>query len=132
MLIEKITYTDYLKSVLWKRFRSWAIEFYGRRCEFCGSENGLSVHHWTYKRLGRERIDDVGVYCRECHKLIHDLQKQQSTYDGLIMKWMDKEQIVRPYSWRVADRISCRIDRMLEKREMVIWIKERFKKAENC
>lgn len=124
-----MNYVEYMQSELWRRFREWAIEFYGRRCDFCGSEDDLNVHHWTYKRLGKERIEDVGVYCRTCHEQIHKLQKQKSTYDGLIMKWMDKEHLVHPYSWRVANSISDRIDRMLQKREILIFVKSKFREA---
>lgn len=124
-----MTYAEYMKSNLWRRFRSWALEFYGRRCDLCGAESQLEVHHWTYARMAKERIEDVGVYCRSCHELIHQLAEQKQTYDGLIMKWMDKEELVRPYSWRVADRISERIDRFMQKRDILVWVQTKFKEA---
>lgn len=42
----------------------------------CQSRFRLQVHHKTYARLGKERLEDLQVLCFNCHKLIHpDLGK---------------------------------------------------------
>jgi 5-methylcytosine-specific restriction endonuclease McrA len=70
-----LLYDLYMRSALW-RFRRW-LWFYGgdRRCEGCGNRlrlhgpgpRTLTVHHRTYRRLGRERRSDVQLLCWLCH-----------------------------------------------------------------
>lgn len=69
--VSSSTYHDYLLSTIWARTRQLAFEFYGRRCCLCNSEDDLNVHHRTYERLGRERLADLVVLCRECHATFH-------------------------------------------------------------
>ena len=33
-----------------------------------GTGEPLELHHKTYERLGRERIDDLELLCSSCHK----------------------------------------------------------------
>ncbi len=63
-----LTYRLYLRSPLWRaRRRIWILEA-GGRCQCCRSRRRLSVHHRTYKRLGRERRRDIQVLCWDCHR----------------------------------------------------------------
>lgn len=65
-------YREYLKTEHWKDFREHVFEVRGRKCEDCGAENvSLHVHHENYEWLGEERLEDVRVLCRNCHKLRH-------------------------------------------------------------
>jgi 5-methylcytosine-specific restriction endonuclease McrA len=63
----------YLKSLHW-RFTRWRKKAQMRftkgsvRCEKCGSQKWLHIHHITYARLGRERMSDLQVICRKCHR----------------------------------------------------------------
>ncbi len=74
------TYKDYLKSDLWEKnktkfkncphmkkhiARNWWC------CEFCLGKWMLSVHHWTYKRLGAEYMYDLSLICDICHERVH-------------------------------------------------------------
>jgi 5-methylcytosine-specific restriction endonuclease McrA len=63
----------YLTSVHWRftRWRKKTLMLFTKgsvRCEKCGSERYLHIHHITYKRLGRERMSDLQVICRQCHR----------------------------------------------------------------
>lgn len=68
---KQVVYADYIKSRAWKR-RAWqAKKLAGFACERCGSRSALTVHHWTYERLGRERDADLSALCWPCHKALH-------------------------------------------------------------
>ena len=67
-------YVDYLKSREWQELRRLVFRFYGGRCALNARHTKhLETHHRTYERLGRERVDDIIVLCRDCHQRYHDL-----------------------------------------------------------
>lgn len=41
-------------------------------CIICRAEDHLDVHHNTYVRFGRERLEDLVVLCRACHETHHE------------------------------------------------------------
>ena len=78
------SYKDYLKSDLWEKnktkFKNCPhmrkhIAKNGWCCEFCLQKGMLSVHHWTYKRLGAEYMYDLSLICTPCHEKIHNWQR---------------------------------------------------------
>jgi 5-methylcytosine-specific restriction endonuclease McrA len=77
-------YKDYLKSKTWKAKRAQAIFRDGGQCQAvrgnrkCGSRYRLEVHHKTYERFGRERLNDLVCLCEDCHKAVHAAQKQRA------------------------------------------------------
>ena len=65
-------YDAYLQSAKWKVFRLNILSKRGARCEDCGDpRRRVTIHHLTYKRLGRELPEDVKVLCNPCHRLRH-------------------------------------------------------------
>ena len=66
-------YEAYLQTRHWRALRQKIIQRYGGECQRCHDIVGEAghVHHKTYKRLGREKIDDLTLYCNKCHKTIH-------------------------------------------------------------
>lgn len=63
-------YKAYIQSDAWKRRRTRKLKEAGYKCERCGAKDvPLHVHHKTYWRLYRERMDDLQVTCAPCHKL---------------------------------------------------------------
>lgn len=74
-------YVDYLASPHWldvkarwkatNLFKGWVCHSIG-----CDSKDGLSLHHWTYARLGAEEVSDLILVCRECHSRIHRLERR--------------------------------------------------------
>lgn len=74
-------YSEYLASAHWagvrmrwkasNMFKGWVCHSYG-----CDSRDGLSLHHWTYERVGREELSDLMLVCRDCHKRIHQLERR--------------------------------------------------------
>jgi hypothetical protein len=74
--------TKYLFSSHWREFRECALKAQEERqgeniCERCPdgankrAASELHLHHRTYERLGKERLEDVEILCRECHDKIH-------------------------------------------------------------
>jgi len=67
-----MTYHDYLGTEHWHTVRDAAIRRAGGKCQACGSQENLNVHHNTYKRLWCEEQEDVVVFCSRCHEIFHD------------------------------------------------------------
>lgn len=64
-------YTRYMTSTRWKTVRCIVLFLAEFRCDECGSGGAVEVHHLTYQRFGRERLDDLQPLCRECHERKH-------------------------------------------------------------
>ena len=81
-------YLAYLASDHWQRFRRLALSAAGHRCARCDDDGRttidvfLEVHHLTYERLGRERLEDVEVLCTNCHMVEHGLSEEFTIVDG--------------------------------------------------
>lgn len=67
-------YEEYLASQAWreKRRRYFAAKRLPKTCLACGSEQ-VQLHHRTYRRLGREHLQDLVPLCQPCHSAGHDL-----------------------------------------------------------
>jgi 5-methylcytosine-specific restriction endonuclease McrA len=66
------------RSAHWRALRLLALERAGHRCECCRKESAiLEVHHLTYVRLWRERLEDVTVMCQRCHSTEHQWLSRQ-------------------------------------------------------
>lgn len=69
--IRKDNYALYLKSASWGFFRRHVLNIRGEKCQLCGREDKIEVHHMTYNRIGNEDIRDVLVVCHSCHEYVH-------------------------------------------------------------
>ncbi|MEM7019159.1 MAG: HNH endonuclease [Pseudomonadota bacterium] len=74
---EKNPYQRYLASTAWKVKRRAAVFRDGAQCRHCGSRHKLQVHHLTYKRLGRELMDDLITLCNACHEKAHGIHSRK-------------------------------------------------------
>lgn len=73
-MTKEINYKDYMQSQEWKNIRTdklWQANFRCERCGYDGTGESIDVHHKTYERLGNERLSDLEVLCRTCHRLEH-------------------------------------------------------------
>jgi len=69
----EMRYDLYLQTAEWQTLRRIKMETAGHRCQVCNSDAGpLEIHHRTYERRGKERLDDLTVLCRRCHQVHHD------------------------------------------------------------
>lgn len=66
----------YIGSGCWRRKRKYLLKKRGCKCQMCGDtskkESEYHAHHNTYKRLGREEMNDIQILCNECHKGLHN------------------------------------------------------------
>ena len=70
--VKQDRYDKFMKSVEWWIIRDAKLSIAGYRCEECGAEGPLDVHHLTYDRFGGdERMTDLQVLCRPCHNQAH-------------------------------------------------------------
>ena len=67
-----MTYQEYLKSDHWRdtRRRYFRSKLY-KGCYICETRKNIEIHHKTYKRFGREWLNDLLALCSECHKEVH-------------------------------------------------------------
>ena len=87
--MNKVEYQNYLKSDHWQDFKTLVRKVHnGNHCGICGSSYGLDIHHLNYKRLGKERLSDVIVLCRNCHEKLHkgEIKKKDVKYSKAIRK----------------------------------------------
>lgn len=69
---DRARYARYLQTDQWRERRSAALARAKYRCQLCSSKFTLQTHHRTYKRIGRERPEDLIVLCDRCHGKHHD------------------------------------------------------------
>jgi 5-methylcytosine-specific restriction endonuclease McrA len=68
----RISEREYLDSKVWKFRRGLALWWASYRCQLCYTDKRpLDAHHRTYIRLGRERLTDLTICCRDCHEQYH-------------------------------------------------------------
>lgn len=106
-------YTQYLSTQHWKNKRVETAEKFNHTCARCSGifESGYHIHHNSYKRIGKEKGNDLAFYCHRCHTIIH-LKKQarkdfNKGYSNLISQKMqnfDEEQIMRVLDF--IDKVS--------------------------
>jgi hypothetical protein len=91
---------SYLNSEHWEAFRRlYFAKNKPKVCDFCKANKKLDLHHVTYERIGRERLDDVVAICRSCHDEIHalfDLNRKkglQSATDRIRSKYSNSKSV---------------------------------------
>jgi 5-methylcytosine-specific restriction endonuclease McrA len=84
-------YQRYLQSDVWQTLRAQAIRRAHGHCLLCPRRSHLEVHHRTYVALGHERVEDLVVLCRECHRRHHGTLASDYWRAGT-------EQLVLPFS----------------------------------
>ena len=69
----QMTYKEYLSTPYWKLVSMLAKKKAGYKCQLCGSDYNLNVHHRTYEHKGTEilNMNDLIVLCQECHSKFH-------------------------------------------------------------
>ena len=74
---DDVDYHEYINSREWRAKRQDFIkssqtsnECYGCQAAY---RSGYHLHHVTYERLGREKLEDLRMVCEPCHTAIHAL-----------------------------------------------------------
>lgn len=71
-------YKAYLQTKHWKNLREKIYELYNHECARCRDIipiNYANIHHRKYKNIGKEKEQDLILYCNRCHKIIHNKKK---------------------------------------------------------
>lgn len=66
-----VEYKKYLSSPEWASVRADILSSRGNKCERCGRNSNLHVHHVSYKNIFNEDPSDLEVLCSGCHKGEH-------------------------------------------------------------
>ncbi len=69
------SYAAYLESPQWRKVRAeYQASELAQAC-MCGSIE-IQLHHKTYDRVGEEHLDDLEPLCRDCHAIVHVLERR--------------------------------------------------------
>ncbi len=74
----RVPYSERRTTEEWRVMRNLVLARAGFRCQLCGASARnvpLNVHHNTYENYGQERLEDLIVLCRPCHKRHHRLDE---------------------------------------------------------
>ena len=89
-------YQDYLYSKKWTNVKKKLNNIYIKQgwninCYCCGKTNNLQVHHFSYKnifneKLNDERIWELGFMCKNCHYKWHKKLNFKEDFEEKSMK----------------------------------------------
>lgn len=82
---------EYYKSEEWEKVRIFALRRSQNRCQRCGAEGILEVHHLTYDNLYNERPEDLEVLCKKCHPPADRQRKSDNWYNSAFETYMSKK-----------------------------------------
>ena len=107
-------YNQYMQSEAWDKKRKKRLSLDDYICQDCRCKNKpLDVHHLNYKRLGRERMEDLLSVCRSCHLRRH---KKGILYFGVCRTCGEFTAIVRKWLPDYWTRWTCDNGHIVEKR----------------
>ena len=69
----KAKYHKYIKSKAWQKKKQEKLDCFPI-CMRCGAKEGLQVHHNNYNRFRNERLQDLDVLCKRCHRMVHQFK----------------------------------------------------------
>ena len=76
---KSFSHAQYLQSPEWQKKRKQKLKEAGSRCQLCNAGNAeLHVHHRTYENIGNEKLSDLVVLCKECHRKFHDIDNDEA------------------------------------------------------
>ncbi|HEX3856974.1 MAG TPA: HNH endonuclease [Verrucomicrobiae bacterium] len=76
-------YDQYINSAQWRNISALMKRIAGNKCGHCGrSSSKLEVHHLTYERFGRERMNDLVVLCESCHEVADEKRVSERKQRG--------------------------------------------------
>jgi hypothetical protein len=99
-------YAAYLCSREWSVLKKEVHERAGGVCERCRLNGIDSVHHLTYARKYRERIDDLLALCNGCHAYIHAKTDTDPAKNVVLSCYTQAGDLVMPTSQGLVDLTS--------------------------
>lgn len=98
--LRKTPYYAHLMSQRWRDTREIKLEQTDGRCEKCGKrKQHMNVHHLTYENVYNERLEDLQVLCRRCHKDEHGIDRKEKVENKL------------PISTKESRKATCEVRR---------------------
>lgn len=70
--LANMKYKQYLATTYWLNVRESMHSIIGYKCEICGCEEDIQIHHFHYANRGKETLDDLACLCGRCHRFIHN------------------------------------------------------------
>jgi hypothetical protein len=67
----EVRYGEYLNSEQWGGLRSLVMKRAGGRCEGCGRQSAVHVHHLSYAHVFDEFLFELVAVCLDCHHRLH-------------------------------------------------------------
>ncbi len=74
---DKDKYLAHMNSYGWRIRKSKVLELRDFKCELCGKEKDLKVHHMAYGNIEKEEDYELSVLCKSCHTTSHFLTKNK-------------------------------------------------------
>lgn len=65
-------YRAYVRTRHWMIIKNKRLKLSNDKCDICGSNNDLQVHHIRYKNLYDVDLDDLQAICKNCHYKHHE------------------------------------------------------------
>jgi len=92
----------------WPIIRECRFRYDNYTCQKCGRKYELQVHHLTYKRFGREELEDLQTLCTRCHNDIHAEEGDKATE-----KMMLKIRPINKEEWEQRKAASVAYERLV-------------------
>ncbi|NMA48629.1 MAG: hypothetical protein GX947_02485 [Tissierellia bacterium] len=69
--VNRRKYAMYLQSERWQKKVRYLLAKHVK-CQCCGYDRDLVIHHKTYKNIFEEQEKDLTVLCHHCHNRVHN------------------------------------------------------------
>jgi HNH endonuclease len=117
-------YDRHIRSLKWRNMKQDMLRLRGGRCERCGHQHSLELHHKNYERLGRELIADLELLCKRCHEtadreraLQGQMRSAAAQYNAALDTYASKKYGEDWDCRHDSERIAEEFDQWLERKE---------------
>lgn len=99
-------YSEYIASPEWADVRArYKRSIRPQDCGLCGTSEKIEIHHLTYERVGEEELSDLTALCRDCHSMLHTLERR-GDIEGLDFAGLVDEARAKRNRERMAERLG--------------------------
>ncbi len=109
-------YREYLGSLQWHAKREAALLRSGHKCERCGANKGLEVHHKHYRTLFHEQPEDLEVLCFPCHGPADERRRRNNHREAGLNTYAAKKYGEDWHSMKDPDLVAEEFDDWRERR----------------
>lgn len=95
------SYKEYLYSKHWRNLKLSFLKKRPLKCKVCGInlsfKDQFDFHHLTYERIGKERLKDIAIVCRnKCHLEAHTPHFKSKIEDERNMRLLSSQKNIKP------------------------------------